>query len=195
MRISNECAKKFKTQLYKGYFTAKYIDWPIDEKFPVIELIAFAGDFGDVSIEAECIIKNFQIPTHDYPDHVTEMLKEKFNLTPEKNYQLQIDPEETARRFDMRDMVICTIDPETAKDLDDALSIDMTDFFNTVDGKKNRVYKVGVHIADVSHFVQQGDFLDLEASKRSVSYYFPHKVFAMLPEILCNNLCSLNPGA
>lgn len=194
-RIDNESIKKYRGQLYKGYFGAKFIEWPTDEKFPIVQLIAYKGDFGDVNSEAECIIKNFRIPTHEYPEHVTEMLKKEFNLTEENNFQLQIDEKEKAKRLDLRNMVICTIDPETAKDLDDALSIELTDFTNEVDGKKSKVYKVGVHIADVSHFVRNGDFLDLEAAKRSVSYYFPHKVFAMLPEILCNNLCSLNPGA
>ena len=85
----------------------------------------------------------------------------------------------------MRSKFIASIDPETAKDLDDALSIELIE-----DG----VYEVGVHIADVSHFVKQGGYIDSEACKRSISYYFPDRVFPMLPQILCDNLCSLNAG-
>ena len=84
----------------------------------------------------------------------------------------------------MREKRIFTIDPLTAKDLDDALSIDkITD----------NIYEIGVHIADVSYFVQQGTELDKEAQLRCTSVYFVHKVYPMLPRLLCERLCSLNP--
>jgi exoribonuclease R len=87
-------------------------------------------------------------------------------------------------RRDLREKRIFTIDPLTAKDLDDALSIDkITD----------NIYEIGVHIADVSYFVQQGTELDKEAQLRCTSVYFVHKVYPMLPRLLCERLCSLNP--
>jgi DIS3-like exonuclease 2 len=84
----------------------------------------------------------------------------------------------------LRHKRIFTIDPITAMDLDDALSIDkITD----------NIYEIGVHIADVSYFVQQGTELDLEAQLRCTSVYFVHRVYPMLPRLLCERLCSLNP--
>lgn len=84
----------------------------------------------------------------------------------------------------MRSKRIFTIDPLTAKDLDDALSIEKI---------SDSIYEIGVHIADVSYFVMQGTSLDHEAQKRCTSTYFVHKVYPMLPRLLCERLCSLNP--
>lgn len=81
--------------------------------------------------------------------------------------------------------MICTIDPATARDLDDALSIKHV---------KDDIYEIGVHIADVSHFVKEGTPLDEEAKLRTTSVYLVHRVLPMLPRLLCENLCSLNPG-
>lgn len=81
--------------------------------------------------------------------------------------------------------MICTIDPATARDLDDALSVKKI---------KDDLYEVGVHIADVSYFVQQGTPIDEDAKLRTTSVYLVHKVIPMLPRLLCENLCSLNPG-
>ena len=83
----------------------------------------------------------------------------------------------------MREKRIFTIDPISARDLDDALSIEKI---------SDKIYEIGVHIADVSYFVQQGSDLDKEALKRSTSTYFVHKVYPMLPRLLCEQLCSLN---
>ena len=85
----------------------------------------------------------------------------------------------------MRQNRIFSIDPITARDIDDALSIEKI---------SNTIYEIGVHIADVSFFVQQGTDLDKEALKRGTSTYFIHKVFPMLPRLLSENLCSLNPN-
>ena len=85
----------------------------------------------------------------------------------------------------MRSKRIFTIDPLTARDLDDALSIEKIN---------DSIFEIGVHIADVSYFVQQGSDLDKEALKRGTSTYFVHKVWPMLPRLLCEKLCSLNPN-
>ena len=110
-----------------------------------------------------------------------------------KMFAKDIDPEtkewiipesEISKRLDLRAKRIFTIDPITAKDLDDALSIEKI---------SDNIYEIGVHIADVSYFVQQGTDLDKEAIKRCTSTYFTHKVYPMLPRLLCERLCSLNP--
>lgn len=85
----------------------------------------------------------------------------------------------------MTQEIICTIDPATARDLDDALSVKKL---------SNGNYEIGVHIADVGHFVDQNTILDDEARLRTTSVYLPHRVIPMLPRLLCENLCSLNPG-
>lgn len=111
-----------------------------------------------------------------------------------RNFTKNIDPisnewiipeQEMEKRLDLRKKRIFTIDPITAQDLDDALSIDKIDEY---------IYEIGVHIADVSYFVEQGTDLDKEAIKRCTSTYFVHKVYPMLPRLLCEKLCSLNPN-
>jgi exoribonuclease R len=106
------------------------------------------------------------------------------NLDTETN-EWKIPEEEIKSRLDLRDKRIFSIDPSSAKDIDDALSIDKI---------SDRIYEIGVHIADVSFFVQQGSDLDKEALKRGTSTYFVQKVFPMLPKLLSNQLCSLNPN-
>mmetsp|Transcript_57804 Transcript_57804/g.183268 ORF Transcript_57804/g.183268 Transcript_57804/m.183268 type:complete len:232 (-) Transcript_57804:191-886(-) len=96
-----------------------------------------------------------------------------------------ISQEEIKKRRDLRLHRIFSIDPPTARDLDDALSIEMT---------AKGTFKVGVHIADVSHFIPAGSALDEEARRRSTSVYLVQRVLPMLPRLLCEELCSLNPG-
>ena len=181
-KISKDSIRKYKDYLMKCYFRMKFLKWDPEEKNPEAEIIASVGEYGDVTLEAECLIHQFKVPAEPYPEEVTQKIKERFDLQ-EPNFTLRIPSDERAKRMDLSNLIICTIDPETARDLDDALSIE-----DLGDG----TYKVGVHIADVSHFVELGSFLDIEASKRSTSFYFPHTVYCMLPEILSNNLCSLN---
>lgn len=87
--------------------------------------------------------------------------------------------------MDLTQELICTIDPATARDLDDALSIKKLD---------DNTWECGVHIADVGHFVEESSYLDKEARLRTTSIYLVHRVIPMLPRLLCENLCSLNPG-
>jgi len=95
-----------------------------------------------------------------------------------------IPQSEIDKRLDLRKKRIFTIDPITAKDLDDALSIEKI---------SEKIYEIGVHIADVSFFVEQGTDLDKEAVKRCTSTYLVHRVYTMLTRLLCERLCSLNP--
>lgn len=96
-----------------------------------------------------------------------------------------IPQEEIDSRVDLRSRWIWTCDPKTAKDLDDSLSLEHI---------QDDIWEIGVHIADVSYFLVQGSTLDQEAQNRGSSVYFPHRVIPMLPWLLCENLCSLNPN-
>jgi exoribonuclease R len=128
---------------------------------------------------------NYENEKDEPTSNVHECLKPfASNIDPATNEWI-IPESEIKKRLDLRKKRIFTIDPITAKDLDDALSIEKI---------TGTIYEIGVHIADVSYFVQQGSDLDKEALKRSTSTYFVHKVFPMLPRLLCERLCSLNPN-
>lgn len=126
----------------------------------------------------------YETPEQKLSDKVHESLRIFTKDIDDATCEWRIPEEEIKKRRDLRSKRIFTIDPLTAKDLDDALSIDkITD----------SIYEIGVHIADVSYFVQQGTELDKEAQLRCTSVYFVHKVYPMLPRLLCERLCSLNP--
>lgn len=119
-------------------------------------------------------------------ENVLECLRE-FTVSIDPETKEWIIPEsEYAERMDLRSKRIFTIDPLTARDLDDALSIEPVQ-------NQPGIYEIGVHIADVSFFVREGTDLDDEAQKRCTSTYFVHQVYPMLPRLLCERLCSLNP--
>ena len=148
--------------------------WPSkDSKNMVGEVIDVLGKEGDNNVEMHAILAQYGLP-YKYPKHV-EDAAEKIDPG--------ITPEEIARREDFRDVFTCTIDPKDAKDFDDALSIRSV-------GKH---WEVGVHIADVSHYVKEGSVIDKEAVKRATSVYLVDRTIPMLPERLCNFVCSLRP--
>lgn len=152
----------------------KVIEWPEKAKNPIGQVVDILGKAGDNTTEMHAILAEFGLP-YVYPQAVEKAA----DRIPE-----DISAEEIARREDFRGVTTFTIDPKDAKDFDDALSIRQLD---------NGLWEVGVHIADVSHYVPEGSIIDKEAEKRATSVYLVDRTIPMLPERLCNFLCSLRP--
>ena len=152
----------------------KIIEWPEEAKNPFGEVIDILGKAGDNTTEMHAILAEYGLP-YTYPQNV-EAAADKLSA--------EITPEDYAEREDFRDVVTFTIDPKDAKDFDDALSIRQL---------KPGLWEVGVHIADVSHYVKEGSIIDKEAAKRATSVYLVDRTIPMLPERLCNFICSLRP--
>jgi len=153
---------------------AKINDWPKESKNPVGEIIEVLGDPGQHEVEMHAILAEFELPTR-FPEEL-DKLAEKI---PDK-----ITQEEIRKRRDFRKITTFTIDPVDAKDFDDALSLQW---------KKNGLLEVGVHIADVSHYVDPKSLIEQEAYSRGTSVYLVDRVVPMLPERLSNIICSLRP--
>ena len=151
------------------------ISWEDRMQNPVGDVVEVIGKEGTLHTEVTSIAREFGIPF---------LFNEKTNVEAEK-INLEISEEELSRRSDYRNKNVFTIDPFDAKDFDDALSIEKLE---------NGNYKVGVHIADVSHYVKAGTSIDKEASGRGNSVYLVGKAIPMLPEKLSNNICSLVPN-
>lgn len=149
-------------------------EWTDKDKNPAGEIIAVLGDVGDNNAEMHAILAEFGLP-YSYPEEVAA----EADKIPDT-----IAPDEIARRRDMRDVVTFTIDPRDAKDFDDALSIRRLD---------SGMWEVGIHIADVTHYVAEKSIINDEAYNRATSIYLVDRTIPMLPERLCNNLCSLRP--
>ena len=148
--------------------------WPSkDSKNIVGEVIDVLGKEGDNNVEMHAILAQYGLP-YKYPKNVEEAAEK---------IEPGITEQEIRRREDFRDVFTCTIDPRDAKDFDDALSI----------RKVGKLWEVGVHIADVSHYVKEGSVIDKEATKRATSVYLVDRNIPMLPERLCNFICSLRP--
>ena len=152
----------------------KIVDWPEDANSPIGEVVDVLGVAGENNAEIHAILAEFGLP-YKYPENVTEAAEA---------LDAGITPEEIAKRRDMRDVTTLTIDPADAKDFDDALSIRKLE---------NGNWEIGVHIADVSHYVTPGSIIDKEAYERATSVYLVDRTVPMLPEKLCNNICSLRP--
>ena len=150
------------------------VEWPDDSKSPIGKVIDILGKQGENNAEMHAILAEYGLP-YKYPANV-ERAAEKI--------EPGITLEEVARRLDMRDVLTVTIDPKDAKDFDDAISIRPLE---------KGEWEVGVHIADVSHYVKEGDIIDREAERRATSVYLVDRTIPMLPERLCNFICSLRP--
>ena len=153
----------------------KIVDWPEDARNPIGHVVDILGKAGNNDAEMHAILAEFGLP-YKYPIAVEQAANHISDTIP---------ADEIARRLDMRDVLTCTIDPHDAKDFDDALSIRAI-------GKN--LWEVGVHIADVTHYVGEGGIIDKEAQHRATSVYLVDRTIPMLPERLCNNICSLRPG-
>jgi ribonuclease R len=153
---------------------AEIVDWPAGVKNPVGKVTRILGWPGENDVEMNAILSEFGFPL-DFPPRV----EKDAEGIPEA-----ISAEEIARRRDFRGITTLTIDPEDAKDFDDALSIRKTPGGN---------WEIGVHIADVSHYVKPDSILDKEAYSRATSVYLVDRVIPMLPEKLSNGVCSLRP--
>ena len=153
----------------------KVSQWPDSEHKNIIgSVVDILGKTGENNAEMHAILAQYNLP-YKYPKNVEEAA-EKIDAA--------ITQEEIDRREDVRDVFTCTIDPKDAKDFDDALSIRKLD---------NGLWEVGVHIADVSHYVKEGSVIDKEAYARATSIYLVDRTIPMLPERLCNFICSLRP--
>ncbi len=150
------------------------VEWPEKAKNPIGKVIDILGRPGDNDTEMHAILAQYDLP-YKYPEKI-----EKYAET----ISDKIDEEEIAKREDFRDVFTITIDPKDAKDFDDALSVRQI--------SPNR-WEIGVHIADVTHYVKPGDIVDKEAETRATSIYLVDRTIPMLPERLSNMLCSLRP--
>ena len=168
--------KKIKGGKTDDKAVVKIVQWPDGErKNPVGEVVDILGQSGDNDVEMNTILAQYGLP-YKYPKAVEEAADK---ITGE------ITAEDYAEREDFRNVFTCTIDPRDAKDFDDALSI------RKLDGG---LWEVGVHIADVTHYVHPGTIIDKEAEKRATSVYLVDRTIPMLPEHLCNGICSLRPN-
>ena len=152
----------------------KMEDWPVKADSPFGSVIKVLGKPGEHNTEIHGILAEYGLP-YDFPIEV-EAFANKIDTS--------VTEEEIAKRRDMRKTLTFTIDPKDAKDFDDALSFEKLD---------NGNYEIGIHIADVSHYLHEGTILDDEAYKRATSVYLVDRVVPMLPEVLSNDACSLNP--
>ena len=152
----------------------KITEWPDKAKNPIGQVVEILGRAGDNDTEMHAILAEFGLP-YSYPANVEAAADRIAD---------EITDEERARREDFRRVTTFTIDPKDAKDFDDALSI------RSLGGG---LWEVGVHIADVSHYVKEGTVIDKEAERRATSVYLVDRTIPMLPERLCNLLCSLRP--
>jgi ribonuclease R len=152
----------------------KVTEWPAEFKNPIGEVIDVLGPTGDNNAEMHAILAEFGLP-YVYPKKV---------VAAAEKISTEISEEEIAKREDFRNVLTFTCDPADAKDFDDALSIRKAE---------SGLWEVGVHIADVTHYVEEGSIIDKEALNRATSVYLVDRTIPMLPEKLCNNLCSLRP--
>ena len=167
--------KKLKNGVTGDKAVVKITQWPSKESKNIVgEVVDVLGKSGENTVEMHAILAKYGLP-YKYPAHVEEAANK---------ISAEIPPADLKGREDFRGVCTFTIDPHDAKDFDDALSIRKLD---------NGLWEVGVHIADVSHYVKEGSVIDKEAQKRATSVYLVDRTIPMLPERLCNYICSLRP--
>jgi ribonuclease R len=165
-----------RTKVKKGQkVVVKITSWPENAHNPIGEIEKVLGNPGEHDVEMHAILFEFGLP-YEFPKHVEDIAEKMLD---------GITPEEISKRRDFRKILTYTIDPADAKDFDDAISIQKLS-----DGN----WEIGVHIADVTHYVEPGTQLDQEAFARATSVYLVDRVVPMLPEKLSNGICSLQPN-
>ncbi|MBO4370752.1 MAG: ribonuclease R [Paludibacteraceae bacterium] len=152
----------------------KMTDWPEKARNPFGEITDILGNVGENNTEMHAILAEYGLP-YSYPEEIAQEAE---------RIPMEIPAAEIKKRVDCRDVITFTIDPRDAKDFDDALSYRRLD---------NGLVEVGVHIADVTHYVKEKDLIDTEAFDRATSVYLVDRTIPMLPERLCNGVCSLRP--
>eukprot|EP01084_Bolivina_argentea_P291393 500809_1 len=173
---NNEYAEKLKLQCFSVYFEAR---WPHHSFQPICHLSGELGKRGAVEVETNIILTKHKIKWRDsFSAEIEEYVS-----------KLAICESDFVGRRDCRDLRVFSIDPTSARDFDDALSIEFLEDRNGL-----KLYNVGIHIADVTHFVSPGSVVDREAQRRATSVYMVDRCLPMLPHHLCQNLCSLNPA-
>lgn len=154
---------------------AEVIDFPVGSRNPNGRILKVLGAAGNHNAEMHAILEEYDLP-YEFPEEI---------ITASEEIPMEISKKELEKRRDFRGVTTFTIDPADAKDFDDALSIE-----KLADG----TYEIGVHIADVSHYIKPGSILDTEALRRATSVYLVDRVVPMLPERLSNGVCSLRPN-
>ncbi len=154
---------------------AKIIEWPENAKSPIGEIVEVLGKSGVHEVEMHAILAEFDLP-HKFPDNIKRSAD---------RLSTKISDEEIKKRRDFRNITTLTIDPADAKDFDDALSLKILE---------NGNYEIGIHIADVTHYVGPRTLVEKEAFNRATSVYLVDRVIPMIPEKLSNNICSLQPN-
>ena len=162
-----------KTANKNDLVVVEFNNW--EKELPEGEIVKIIGKKGVVEDEMHAILEEFELP-YEFSKELENEAKQLERLQNER---------ETKKRKDLRNITTITIDPDDAKDFDDAISVNQ---------KENSQTEIGIHIADVSHFLQKNTRLDKEAYKRATSVYLVDRVVPMLPEFLSNNLCSLKPN-
>ncbi len=178
-RMAPFCLPQLETQSIEPFLGQRYLvkvdGWPLWSAYPIAHIVKLLGNEGEVAVESAVILHEFGIETKPFSKRVLECL-------PVDGKGWSISPEELARRADLRELPICSVDPPGCKDIDDALHcIELP----------NGNFHLGVHIADVTHFVRPNSALDREAARRSTTVYLVEKRTDMLPALLTESLCSL----
>src|SRR5687767_5367859 len=155
--------------------TVEVTRWPTPSRGPAGRIVEVLGDINDPGVDTEIILRKYGIPDEPPQDAIDEA----------RRIGSAVKEKDIAGRTDFRDRKVVTIDGEHARDFDDAISIEKL---------KNGHYSLGVHIADVAHYVHEGGALDSEAYERGTSVYFPERAVHMFPEALATGLCSLKPN-
>ncbi|MBN2662048.1 MAG: ribonuclease R [Bacteroidales bacterium] len=165
--------KKLKNAKHGEKVIVKISDWPEFAKNPIGDIVDILGKSGEHNTEMHAILAEYGLP-YKFPEEV-EAAAEQIST--------EITAEEIKKRKDFRKTFTITIDPADAKDFDDAISLKKLE---------NGNFEIGIHIADVTHYLKEGSIIDKEAYKRATSVYLVDRVVPMLPEVLSNNVCSLN---